>query len=326
MNRVAATATWAGLLLAAVADWVAQRSGWVAPHPQFLAAIVVAVLLFLLVDVASRSKRLATSRPRALTAMAGLAWRTGLGAVLATGMVQWLTHLQGYLILSEAEDVPLQGGAQFSGFEQGPLAPVDELSALLRLERLHLVPRGPDTFAARSELRVLGPPPRAAHISVEVGRPGVMGTLRLHQGAFGFAPRVVVLKEGTSLFDQYVPFRTVARGRGLLSFDGAFTVEPERLEVLGNVTLEGLDEAMRGHPTLELSLKKESRVLGSGRLKPGQFAEIGGGYRVGFAGLKRWAEIGVSRARYPTAMLAGAALLALGILGHLGLLLARWRR
>ena len=82
----------------------------------------------------------------------------------------------------------------------------------------------------------------------------------------------------------------------------------------GALTLEDLDDDMKGHPTLELVAERDGAVVGKGTLRPGAFAELSDGTRVAFSGLRRWSEIDFSRRRYPLPMLAGAALLVLGLL------------
>ena len=107
---------------------------------------------------------------------------------------------------------------------------------------------------------------------------------------------------------------TQLQGGTGISFEQSFTVAEHGLEVRGTVLLESLDEAMRGHPTLALELKHEGEVVGAGTLLPGHFADLEGGYRLGFAGMKMWQEIDISRRNYPEPMLIGAVIAALGAL------------
>ena len=61
-------------------------------------------------------------------------------------------------------------------------------------------------------------------------------------------------------------------------------------------------------------MRRDGQVLGAGKLRPGEFADLEGGYRVGFAGLKKWAEIDISRRNYPGPILWGAGVAAAGVL------------
>ncbi len=100
-------------------------------------------------------------------------------------------------------------------------------------------------------------------------------------------------------------------------------MESEGLEVEGTVDLASLDEAMRGHATLVLALRRQGALIGRGDLLPGHFAPLEDGYRVGFTDLERWSGIGIARRDYSKVVLVGAAV---ALLGTLVWLAARWRR
>jgi hypothetical protein len=84
--------------------------------------------------------------------------------------------------------------------------------------------------------------------------------------------------------------------------------------VSGAVTLENLNDDMKGHPTLELAVERDGAAVGAGKLRPGEYAALSDGSRIAFAGLQRWSEIDFSRRTYPLPMSAGAVLLAIGLL------------
>jgi hypothetical protein len=238
----------------------------------------------------------------------------GVLLALTAGMANWLLRLQGTLILSEREAVPLHGGTALQVFDAGVLARLEEMGVSLVLEELELLPAGGDGFYPASRLRVWRDPEKPSRIQVTPRRRGAFGALRFHQGAFGFAPRIVLLREGETLFDRVVPFLSERHGHAGLSFDGRFTLERESLVVEGSVDLATLDEGMRGHATLVLSVTRNGDILGRGALLPGHFADLDQGYRIGFAGLDRWSEIVVSRRNYGQLVLAGAGLASLGLL------------
>jgi hypothetical protein len=197
-------------------------------------------------------------------------------------------------------------------FEAGPLARLEEMNLVLALDELELDPAGEGGFLPRSRLRLWredeGPRRHELRPNTSVS----VGPLRLLQGAFGFAPRIVILRDEETLFDRVVPFRTVRRGPTGVSFEGRFLLEREGLDVAGVVSLASLDEGMRGHATLSLTVRRAEAVIGRGSLLPGHFAEIEEGYRVGFAGLEKWSEVLVSRRNYRGFVLLGTGLALVG--------------
>jgi hypothetical protein len=230
-------------------------------------------------------------------------------AVFAAGSANWLLGLQGFMVLVEGDTVPLFApGRQMDGFEAGPLADPGEMRITLRLDKVELVPRD-DGFVPEGRLSVKREGIAQEEVVMDPARVVSVGPLRLHQGAFGFAPRIVVLKDGATVFDETVPFTTRREGPQGVAFEGEAAVEAPDVVVRGVVDLEGLDERMHGHPRLRVELSKNGEVLGSGILRPGFFADVEGGWRVGFAGAKKWSEIDISRRNY-----AGVGLWVYGVL------------
>jgi hypothetical protein len=301
------------LLLLAVADWVGLKSGRLSHSPRWLAALVGIVILSLLVRFATLSWS-AVARPRARgTALGEALLLAGVVVSLVAGTANWMLGMQGFVVLNEGEAVPLHGGSHLQHFEGGPLARMEEMNVVMTLEELELLPSGPDFFFPESRLIVQRGDRQAERLSVKAGSSGAAGSLRFHQGAFGFAPRIVILKDDETLFDRVVPFTTRHEQSAGTSFAGSFTFERERLAVQGRVDLDSLDAGMRGHATLALTVMREGVAIGRGELLPGHFADLEQGYRIGFAGLQKWSEIDVSRRTYGRAVLAGALLALTGI-------------
>lgn len=304
-------AIW-GLGILACVDWWFLRSGSL-DHPAWVLAALVAAVSCLLVALAVdtgiglRGRRFPRGR-----ALAVLLFVLGCLVVLGSGSVNWAFGLQGYVILREGEVAPLYGGSHVEHLQRGPLSRIGSMDLALGLEKLEIVSAGDDFFFPRSKLvaRRFDEPPIS--LSVDPRTAASVGSLRFYQGAFGFAPRIVILRDDETLLDEVVPFRSRRDGPAGISFEERFTVSRESLTIDGRIDLASLDEAMRGHATLELVVSREGRPLGRGELLPGHFAEMDEGYRIGFAGLERWSEIDVSRRNYRRVGLAGAALAALG--------------
>jgi hypothetical protein len=301
------------LLLVAVADLIALKAGLLSHPPWVLTAIVIAVVLSLFARLAPLAWSLYSRRRKPLPAVGEALLVIGVLVALVAGTANWVLGLQGFVVLNEGEAVPLHGGSHLQQFDGGPLARIDEMKVVLTLEELKLLPAGNGSFYPESVLLVQRDHEPERRMSIETGSAGTAGPLRFHQGAFGFAPRIVILRNDETVFDQVVPFTTERRGTRGVTFEGTFTIDRERLAVDGSVDLASLDEGMRGHATLALTVRREGAAIGRGKLLPGHFAEMGQGYRVGFAGLSKWSEVDVSRRTYGGAVLTGVALALGGI-------------
>ena len=299
------------LLLVAVADWIGLKSGSVRHAAWLLAGLVGAVIVSLLARLAVVSWSLRTRRRKRGPAIGEALLVVGVLVSLLAGMANWTLGLQGFVVLNEGEAVPLHGGSHLQQFDGGPLARMDEMNVVLTLEELELLPAGENLFSPKSRLLVQHDARPPERVSIGTGTTGSAGSLRFHQGAFGFAPRIVILENDETVFDRVVPFTTQRRGPTGISFVGSFTIEKESLALEGSVDLATLDSGMRGHATLVLAVMREGVAIGRGKLLPGHFADLDQGYRIGFAGLQKWSEVDVSRRTYGSAVLAGAAL-ALG--------------
>jgi len=309
------------LLVLAVADLAALKAGLAAHSHLILAALMAATML----AFGARAVQLFVLRSAPVQRFARLAIALGVVIAVGGGLTNWALGLQGYVILTEGEKARLGDGAELQGFEPGPLARIDELDVLLGLDELDLVPSGPDRFFPASHLRVWRGHDSPVSLIVDPRNSRGAGSLRFHQGAFGFAPRIVVLQEGEAqetVFDKVVPFLTERRGPEGILFNGSFTIAEADLRVEGGISLDSLDEGMRGHATLDLTVTLGEKLLGRGRLLPGHFADLENDYRVGFAGLKRWSEIVISRRSYGAFVLTGTVL---AVVGALLLPVARWR-
>lgn len=307
--------------MAAIAYLTALKLGWAPMNPRAFAALVALLAVALIAVAADALRRAATGRRRVL-AMAEATVAGGLLAIASGGLLNWSLGLQGFVVLSEREPVRLSRTADLEGFEAGPFADQRELAVTIALARLELAPATGGGFSARSRLRILDTGGNEAGLEIAPGRAARHGTLVFRQGAFGFSPRIVVMKGERVALDTFVPFRTIREGPEGIAFVGDLEISAEKLRIRGAVALEDLNDDMKGHPRLELSVERDGARLGAGRLIPGEFAEAGEGYRIGFAGLRRWAEIDFSRKTYPVPILAGLAAFLLG--GALAVV-ARWR-
>lgn len=299
--RLSGSVTAATVLAAAAYLW-AFRSGIVAARPAIMASLVAgaagaAVVTFVL---AIRSRAVAT-----------VLFCAGVVLVSAGGLANWMLSLQGMVILNELEAVPLNGGGHLQRIEAGALSRVGEMDLTLQLEKIELLPVDAG-FVASSRLRILEPglPPRI--VTIAPGKSAALRSIRFHQGAFGFSPRIVITRNGETLFDRHVPFYTESREGRQLAYVGRFEVKEHDLQVNGALDLRSLDERMRGHEKIGLTLRCSGKPIGSGELDMGHFARLSDGYAIGFAGLRKWSEIDLSRRNYPAPIFAGIALWAAG--------------
>ena len=222
MRKYLAGIGWLFLLLA-VADWFALRSRSDLHPPWVLAALVAATVGL----VTGRSIQLVCNlrkeQPHRARTAAELILISGLLTALLGGMANWMMGFQGFVILSEGDTVPLHGVSHLQGFEAGPLARLDEMGMALALDEVKLVPSG-SGFYPRSRLRFWESDEEPVQLEVAVGQSGAHGAIRFFQGAFGFSPRIVIIKGKEMIFDHVVPFTTDLQGRSGVSFQGLFNL------------------------------------------------------------------------------------------------------
>lgn len=320
-----------GLLLAAIAAvayFFAFRSGAVPYRPAMFAAIVAVNAAGFAAEGLYTAIRFGRGALPGWIAVPRLLVAGGLVLVAAGGLANWLWSLQGFMVLAEGDVLPLFGGTHLQEYEAGPLADPDDIAVVIGLKKVDLLPAGDGGFYPRSDLEIArrGDDQDIKRVSVAGNRQAAYRSLRFHQGAFGFAPRLVVLRGDETVFDRTVPFTSMLEGPTGIRFVGRADVDSESLELDGSILLDNLDPAMKGHPELALSVVRDGDVLGSGTLLPGHFSDIGPDYRVGFAGLTMWSEIDVSRRNYRGAILAGSGVALVGLVAWpIGAVVARRR-
>ena len=311
------------LLLLAVADFIAFRRGWVSRDPRLFAGLVMAVCVVMGLLLADTVVSLIRRRLSRLRATGQILLLGGLLAAGLTGTLNWAFSLQGVMVLIEGERLPLFDGRHLQEFDAGLLADPLEMGVTLELVEVELKALDGGQYTPHLRLLVSREDEEVDAMELLSHGSAASGVLRFHGGAFGFAPHIILQKNGETFFDQVVPFLSRREGAAGLGFDGLFTVASEALEVRGAVLLESLDAGLRGHPTLGLTVRRDGQVLGAGKLRPGEFAELEGGYRVGFSGLKKWAEIDISRRNYPGPILWGGAVALAGAVVWIAALFVR---
>ena len=161
----------------------------------------------------------------------------------------------------------------------GPLARLEELRGRCasRSCRLAPAPRGFSPSHGRGAGR--GGPSSA--VTLTPGASASLGTLRLPQGAFGFAPRLVVLRDGRTDLDRTCRSDRASGRRGT-AFTATWTSHPRRPSPAKWTS--SARRAMRGHPTLGCAVRKGGTGDRPRRAAAGRVRRPGGGYRMGFAG------------------------------------------
>lgn len=300
-------------VLASMALLFFMRRGTVGYDPPLFAKVAAAVMVVTFVAF------LAAVVQRAVAA---ILFTGGLLLVYGGGMANFLYGLQGYALLTELEHVGLAEGRELQEFDAGPMSDVSEMNLALQLEKLDLrLVDGAIQPASRIRLIRKGQPVNV--VTVKPGTDGRDGTLRFMQGAYGFAPRIVITRNGNAVFDRYVPFTTRRiEGQGI-AFEETFSVASENMSVRSALNLLSAADEMKGHARLGVSVTRDGKNLGRGELSIGHFAKLNDGSHIGYAGLKRWSEIDVARRNYPEPMYAGAALILLAVAAWP---VMRWRR
>ncbi len=298
------------LFAAGVACLVAFKFGWVRSRPPVLAVTFGVTALLACACATEAAVRFFLTRR--VSAIAEALAAAGLALVTTAGLANWAFSYQGFVLVNEREPVRLTRPGDPMALQTGPLADRRELDMTVALAKLQFLRSGLEHFRAVSRLRVLDAAGEEVGISVERGVAARFRNIVFHQGAFGFSPRVVITNGERLVFDEFVPFRTIREGPQGVAFLCDIEIPAERLLVHAALSLDDLNDEMKGHPRLEMVLQREGKELAGGALKPGSFADLPNGYRVGFAGMRRWSEIDFSRRNYTDAFLAGLALFAAG--------------
>ena len=102
--------------------------------------------------------------------------------------------------------------------------PRRRLNLTIAVAHVTLEPVGPGGFRAVTRLKVLDRAGSEEGISVSRSTAAAYRSLVFHQGAFGFAPKLYIVKDGRTLLDTFVPFRTVREGPDGASFLGDFEI------------------------------------------------------------------------------------------------------
>jgi hypothetical protein len=312
------------LLAAALAWLAAMKTGRVPVRPGSFALLVGALLLTVGAVLALAVRRSLPAGPGRPFAVAEALAAAGLLLVGGGGLANWLLGYQGFVVVLEREPVRLSRAEQLNAFEAGPLGRLHDLDLTIGLARLALTSNGPGQFSARSRLKVLDASGVERAVELAPGAAARIGSLVLRQGAFGFCPRITVTVDGKTVHDGLVFFRTLREGPDGLAFVGELDLAGPKLRLDGVVTLENLDGEMRGHPSLQLTVRRDGGPVRAVGLQPGKATEVVPGVVVSFTGLRRWAEIDFSRRTYALPIWLGLGMLgASALLGTLALVRAR---
>ncbi len=321
MSRKILQIALAAVFGAAVVDFLGFKLHAWRPTPTLFAGLMAVAALLALLEIAL-SLREAMRGPRRLARGGKAAALLGLVLMVGGALGNWLWHVRGYTVMLEGETAPFVGTGPLQAIEGGALARAGELDAVVGLEEVEL--RDTETgFYPEAVVLVTRPGRDPERLSVLQDVPAPLGSYVLALGAFGFAPRIVVLKGAETLFDETVPFTTRREGESGVSFEGEADVGETGLRVVGAVNLESKNPGVRGHPTVWLALRRGDEEVGSGELQLGHFALAKDDYRLGLAGMKKWAELDVARPNRTTPARFG---LGLGALGILAWAVGAWRR
>ncbi len=309
-------ASFAAMLAATKAGRIESRSG-------LLGAVAVSVFMGSAASLAGTLSAWGAPEGR-WRRRAEAAIFAGLLLASGTGLVRVALDFSGVVVLTEGEAIDMEAGRGLQAFDAGPMARPRILSGQLVLARLKLRPDPRLGTAATSLLERVAADGRRESFEVATGRGASVGGLAFQQGAFGFAPRLVVRKGDLTVVDRTVYFTSrVSPVDGGVVFEGELEVPGGGPRVIAGIDLSELDDAMRGHPVLVAEVRQGDEVLGGGRLLPGHGATMKGGWHLGFAGVKMWSEVDVHRAGTNLPLIAG---LVLGVLGMLLWPIAAWRR
>lgn len=302
----------------------AVRSGAMEARPWLVAAVGGVAALAAAGALACAVQRVMAERGRRAAAAGGeAAVMAGLLVVIGVGFANWLFEYRAFLLLTEGDRVTLGTERHLREVTTGPLGAVGSLSGTVELAKVELRPSSDGGFIPASRLLLAtDAPARPREIVIAPGQPGRGSGAIFQQGAFGFVPRVIVQRQGKTLFDQPVQLesrRDDARG---ISFEASIPLQDQQAELKVAVDLSRLDERMKGHPVLGVALRRGEETIGAGELLPGHGATMKDGWQVGFGGMKMWSEIDLRRHDFHFAALLGLLTTAVGLCVWV---VARWR-
>src|SRR3990172_1650871 len=153
------------------------KTGHFPIYPETFAGLVGILVILLVVEFSYSLHGLLQKRIRLFSGTARLMLVSGLLLAFSAGMMNWLLSLQGAVILSELEAIPLSRTAHLQEFDAGPLSNVDEMRITLQLEKLILRPGAKSTFTPLSRIRFLSANQPPVMAVVAPGKSASIGTL-----------------------------------------------------------------------------------------------------------------------------------------------------
>lgn len=258
----------------------------------------------------SDGSRLTLQRGVALGFWGSVVFHCGLLFCFVAPLVTALTGFSGELTLTEGVTMPLREAVLAGpGEEKGRLPDLP-----VRLENLKGVYAGGIYKLHFGGDLLLGPAGREERHPFSVNAAASHGDIQFSLQHFGFAPQVVVKREGAVVFDYFANLRHAEEGdwfplegegdtRLFLLFLPDFVQEGRKIGTLSQEPV---------NPRLALKVVRDGAEVGRAIVAPGETARLGE-YTVTFPELKRWAGLSVTRERGLGILIIGFVLVTTGL-------------
>jgi hypothetical protein len=228
----------------------------------------------------------------------------GLLLLLMFGSYDYMREYSVMGRLGVGEPMSLDGSGLVGEFEAGFLAGASRLP-LLQVKKQILPnpqwPKGATEIALLSAERK-----ELAKGTIAPGKPFRYGGLDYHMTRFIFDALILIRKDNSIVYENFVKFLPLPQKKGVYSYYGS--LKNAKFEnVGGDAWLNPEDKAVQVQTTLagKKIVDTELKLWGKNRVTQGE-------YIASLEGLAHWSEIRVARGRHRVMLMIGAALAVLG--------------
>ncbi|RII25036.1 MAG: hypothetical protein CXR31_15410 [Geobacter sp.] len=228
----------------------------------------------------------------------------GLLLLLIFGSYDYMREYSVMGRLGVGEPISLDGKGLIGEFEAGSLAGASRLP-MLQVKK-QILPNSQWPKGA-TEIALLSPDRKElATGTIAPGKPFRYGGLDYHMTRFIFDALIMIRKDKSIVYENFVKFLPLPQKKGVYSYYGSLK-NAQSENVGGEAWLNPEDKAIQIKATLDKKNIVDTELQLWGKNKIAQ-----GAYLASLEGLAQWSEIRVARGRHKVMLMMGAALAVLG--------------